>query len=89
MGGTPSSARIIQYADLALKALGIVYHKNGASVEGLEDRNGYRRKKVGEGRRVSWGGECTKGKGRECEITKICSPTMICCSCVWKKMEDH
>ena len=28
--GTPSLARIIQYVDLALKALGIVYHANGA-----------------------------------------------------------
>ena len=33
--GTPSSARIIQDFDLALKALEIVYHGNGAAVEGL------------------------------------------------------
>ena len=40
--GTPSSARIIQDVDLALKALEIVYRENGASVEGLTDRNGHR-----------------------------------------------
>ena len=27
-------------------------------------------KKVGEGKIVSWGGARTKGKGRECELTK-------------------
>ena len=47
--GTPSSARIIEDVDLALKALEIVYRANGASVEGLSDRNGHRRKVVGEG----------------------------------------
>ena len=47
--GTPSSARIIQDVDLALKALEIVYRANGAAVEGLADRNGHRRKVVGEG----------------------------------------
>ena len=51
--------------DLALKALEIVYLANGASVEGLTDRNGNRRKVVGEGKSVSWGGARTKGKGRE------------------------
>ena len=25
---------------------------------------------VGEGKSVSWGGALTKGKGRECELTK-------------------
>ena len=38
--GTPSSARIIQDVDLEMKSLEIVYHKNGAAVEGLADRNG-------------------------------------------------
>ena len=38
--GTPSLARIIQYGDLALKALEIVYRENGDSVEGLADRSG-------------------------------------------------
>ena len=50
---TPSSARIIQDVDLALKALEIVYRENGAAVEGLADRNGHRRKVVGEGKSVS------------------------------------
>ena len=68
--GTPSSARIIEDVDLALKPLEIVYLENGASVEGLADRNGHRRKVVGKGESVSWGGARTKGKGRECERTK-------------------
>ena len=68
--GTPSSARIIQDVDLALKASEIVYRANGAAVEGLADRNGHIRKVVGEGKSVSWGGARTKGKGRECKLTK-------------------
>ena len=68
--GTTSSARIIQDVDLALKALEIVYRTNGSAVEGLADRNGHRRKVVGEGKIVSWGGARTKGKGHECEINK-------------------
>ena len=36
---TPYSAKIIQYVDLALKALEIVYRTNGAEVEGLANRN--------------------------------------------------
>ena len=68
--GTPSSARIIQDVDLALKALEIIYRANGAAVEGLADRNGHRRKVVGEGKSVSWGGARTKGKGPECKLTK-------------------
>ena len=68
--GTPPSASIIQDVDLALKALEIVYRENGAAVEGLADRNGHRRKLVGEGTSFSWGGARTKGKGRECELTK-------------------
>ena len=63
--GTPSSARIIEYVDLALIALEIVYHTNGAEVEGLTDRNGHKCKGVGEGKSVSWVGERTKGEGRE------------------------
>ena len=54
--GTPSSARIIQYVDPALKALEIVYHKNGAAFDGMSDMNGHRRKVLGEGGSVSWGG---------------------------------
>ena len=68
--GTLSLARIIQDVDLALKGLEIVYRENGAAVEGLADRNGHRRKVVGEGKSVSWGDAQTKGKGRECELTK-------------------
>ena len=68
--GTPSSARIIQDVNLALKALEIVYHANVAAVEGLDDRNGHRQKVVGEGKSVSWGGARTKGEGRECKLTK-------------------
>ena len=67
---TPSSARIIQDVDLALKALEIVYRANGDAAEGLDDRNGHRRKVVGRGKSVSWGGTRTKGKGREGELTK-------------------
>ena len=68
--GTPSLPRIIQDVDLALKVLEIVYRTNGAAVEGLADRNGHRRKVVGEGESVSLGGVRTKGKGRECKLTK-------------------
>ena len=68
--GTPSSARIIEDVDLALKVLEIVYLENGAAVEELADRNGHRRKVAGEGKSVSWGGEHPKVKGRECELTK-------------------
>ena len=68
--GTPSSARIIQDVDLALKALEIVYRKNGGTVEGLADRNGHRRKVVGTGNSVRCGGARTKGEGLECELAK-------------------
>ena len=71
--GTPSSARIIEDVDMALKALEIVYLANGDSVEGLADRNRQRRKVVGEGKSVSWGGARTKGKK-----PKRCSCTVIC-----------
>ena len=54
--GTPSSARIIKHVDMVLKTLEIVFRANGASVEGLADRNGHRRKVVGEGESISWGG---------------------------------
>ena len=45
--GTPSLVRIIEYVDLALKALEIVYRANYAAVEGLADRNGHRKKELG------------------------------------------
>ena len=68
--GTPSSERIILDVDLELKVLEIVYCANGDAVEGLADRNVHRRKVVGEGESVSWGGAQTKVKGCECELTK-------------------
>ena len=68
--GTTSSARIIQDVYMALKSLEIVYSANGDAVEGLADRNGHRRKVVGEGKNVSWRGARTKGKGQECKLTK-------------------
>ena len=68
---TPSSVKIIKDVDLALKELEIVYPENGAAVEEIADRNGHSCKEVGEGKRVSWGGAQTKGKGRECELTKF------------------
>ena len=67
---THSSARIIQDVDLALNALAIFYRSNGAAFEGLYDRNRHRQEVVGEGKSVSWGVAWTKGKGRECELTK-------------------
>ena len=76
--GTPSSARIIQDVDLALKALEIFYRSNGAAVEGLADRNGHRRKVVGEGK-VSVG-EVHGPKVRDASANspKICSCTVTC-----------
>ena len=67
---TPSSVRMIQDVDLALKASEMVYRANGFAVEGLADRNGHRWKVVGEVKSVSWGGGWTKGKGCECKLTK-------------------
>ena len=55
---------------MALKALEIFYRTNGSTVEGLADRNGHRRKVLGEEKSVIWGSAWTKGKGRECGITK-------------------
>ena len=68
--GTPSSARIIQDVDLALKVLESVYRENGAAVEGLDDRNGHRRKVLCKGKSVRCGGARTKGEGCECELSK-------------------
>ena len=49
MGETPSSSRIIEDVDISLEELEIVFHANGAAVEDILDRNGHRRKQVGEG----------------------------------------
>ena len=68
--GTLSSARITQDVNLKLKALEIVYLANMAAVEGVADRNGHRRKVVGERESVRWGVAWTKGKGRECKLNK-------------------
>ena len=68
--GTPSSAKIIEDDDLALKALENFYHANGAAYEGMADRNGHIRKVAGEGESISWGGAQTKGKGSDCKLTK-------------------
>ena len=40
--GTPSSARIIQYVDLAFKAIEIIYRANWSAVEVISDKNGHR-----------------------------------------------
>ena len=50
---------------MVLKALEIVYRKNGSAVEGLSDRNGNIWKLLGEGESVSWGDARTKGKRHE------------------------
>ena len=68
--GTPSSARIIQEFNLALKAFEIVYRANGAAVEGVADSNGHRQKVVGKGESVSWGGARTKVGERKYKLTK-------------------
>ena len=44
---------IIQDIDLALKALEIVYHANGAILEGIADSNGHINKLAVEGESVS------------------------------------
>ena len=62
--GTPSSARIVEDVDMALKALEIVLRSNWAVVKGLAERNGPIRKVVGEGKSVTWGGAQTKGANR-------------------------
>ena len=88
--GTSSSVRIIEDVDLALIALEIVYRENGAAVEGLSDRNGHRKKEVGKGKNVSWGGAKTKGEGRECKLTKnMFFHSYLLKLCHMKKTEDH
>ena len=36
----------------------------------LADRNGHRKKVVGQGESASWGGAKTKGEGCECKLTQ-------------------
>ena len=68
--GTPSSVRIIEDVDMALKALEIFYRASCAAFEGLADRNWHIKKELGKGGSFSWGSARTKGGGRECELTK-------------------
>ena len=75
--GTTSSARIIEDVNLALKALEIVFHANGDAVEVIADRNGHRRKVLGEGKSVSWVVAQTKGEGSKCKLTKKCSSAIF------------
>ena len=76
--GTPSLARIIQDVDLTLKTLEIFYCAHGAVVEGLDNRNGHKRKVVGKGK-VSVGEvHGTKVRGVSTRSPKICSCTVIC-----------
>lgn len=54
-GNVPSSKRIIQDCNKALKAFGIVYRHGGGMVPGLANRNGHRN--VAAGRNTAgWGG---------------------------------
>ena len=70
MGGRPSLAKNIEDVVRALEALLIVFCPNSAAAGGIMDRNGHRRKEVGEGKGVSWEGAQTKGESHECELTK-------------------
>ena len=79
--GTPSSARIIQDVDLALKALEIVYLENGDAIEGLADRNGHRSKLVGKGKSFRWSDVEVHGpkvRVASANSPKRCSSTVIC-----------
>ena len=88
--GTPSSARIIQNIDTALKVLVIFYCANGTAVEEMADRNEHRRKEVGEGESISWGVARTKCKGCECKITKnMFFHKYLWQLCLEKKTEDN
>ena len=55
---------------MALKALESVCRTNGSIFEEFDYMNVHRRKVVGEGKSVSWGGAQTKGQGRDCEPTE-------------------
>ena len=74
---SPSSAGIIEYVDLVLKALEIVYHTNGATIEGLANRNGHRQKVVGVWKCVIWGGACTKVKVSQVRTHKKFLPQLF------------
>ena len=54
-GNVPSSRRIIQDCDKALRAFGVVYEHGGRMVPGLANRNGHRNIAAGRNR-SGWGG---------------------------------
>ena len=85
MGGTISSAKIIEDVDKALKALGIFFSKNGTAVERLVDKNGHIRRKVCEVNFFSWGGARTKVEGCKCKLKIIIISTVIYGSYVRRK----
>ena len=76
--GTPSSARIIQDVDMALKALEIVYHANGAAVEGIADRSGHRGNLVGKVKVSVVEVHKPKVRVASAKSPKICSSAVIC-----------
>ena len=76
--GTPSSARIIQDIDLALKALEIFYRANGDAVEGQADSNGHRRKMVSKGKVPVGEVHGPKVRGVSANSPNRCSCTVIC-----------
>ena len=54
-GNVPSSLRIIQDCDKAIRAFGVVYEHGGRMVPGLANRNGHRNIAAGRNR-SGWGG---------------------------------
>ena len=75
---TSSSERIILDIYLALKALEILYHTNGAAFEERADRNGHIWKVVGEGKKSVGEVHGPKIRGASVKSPKICSCTVIC-----------
>ena len=68
----------MQDVNMELKALEIFYRANGAAVEGIADRNGHRRRVLGDGKKFSWIVARKKCKRQNFDLTKICSCTVIC-----------
>ena len=68
--GNPFFGKDYPRCQSGIEGVGNCLPVNGSTVEVLADRNGHRRKVVGEGKSVSWGGARTKGKGSEFELTK-------------------
>ena len=63
--GNPFFGKDYHGCQSGVESVEIFYRANGASVEGLTDRSGHRRKLVGKGKIVSCGGARTKGEGCE------------------------